>query len=479
MNIILGLDAGTHGVRALAYAPEQRRFLAAAGHDYPRHSAAGIQEMSPTVLLETFRGTLADILQQLPQNVHVEALGITHQRGTVIPVDAGGVPLAAALCDSDSRAATAEELRSLGVDPADYYRRTGCPFVSFNGMAKILWARFHAPELYQKAAAWLSPQDYLVSCLVGSVTVTEGSASRNGCLSAGKHRLDRELFPGEAFLDHDCVPVGTSCGQITDGWAREFPPLAGAAVIAVPGDQPAAVIGSGAVDGGLAMNLGTTFVASLCHSVPVFDPVGMTTVEVLPENGFAMEFGTGAGGQFTDWLARMLLDGAPADKRFWAALDARAGDAPAGADGLRAVPLLWQVTSPGVIGGIRNLGIHHTRAHLVRAAYEGLACEARMSIEKVQTCVGRAPDTLRVFGGMSANPVFLSILASITGKTVVVPAEKQASACGAALTVALACGHFATLAQASAVADTGCRRYYPNEEEVYHDGFYEAYCAQR
>ena len=102
MNIILGLDAGTHGVRALAYAPEQRRFLAAAGHDYPRHSAAGIQEMSPTVLLETFRGTLADILQQVPQNVHVEALGITHQRGTVIPVDAGGVPLAAALCDSDS-----------------------------------------------------------------------------------------------------------------------------------------------------------------------------------------------------------------------------------------------------------------------------------------------------------------------------------------------------------------------------------------
>lgn len=478
MNIILGLDAGTHGVRALAYAPERRTFLAAAGRDYPRHSAAGVQEMSPAVLLETFRGTLDDILRQLPQDTRVEALGITHQRGTVIPVDGGGAPLAAALCDSDSRAATPEELRSLGVDPADYYRRTGCPFVSFNGMAKILWARFHAPELYAKAAAWLSPQDYLVSCLVGSVTVTEGSASRNGCLAVDSHRLDRELFPDAPFLNHDCVPVGTSCGQVTDSWARDFPALAGAEVIAVPGDQPAAVVGSGAVDGGLAMNLGTTFVASLCHTAPVFDPAGMTTVEVLPQNGFAMEFGTGAGGQFTDWLARMLLDGVPADRDFWAALDARAGDAPAGADGLRVVPLLWLVTSPGVIGGIRNLGIHHTRAHLVRAAYEGLACEARSSIEKVEACVGRSPDTLRVFGGMSANPVFLGILASVTGKTVVVPAEKQASACGAALTAALACGCFETLAQASAIADVG-QIYYPNKEETYDDGFFAAYCAER
>lgn len=479
MNIILGLDAGTHGVRTLAYAPERQAFLAAAGRDYPRHSAAGVQEMSPAVLLETFRGTLGDILRQMPRDARVEALGITHQRGTVIPVDGGGAPLAAALCDSDSRAAAPEELRSLGVDPADYYRRTGCPFVSFNGMAKILWARLHAPELYQKAAAWLSPQDYLVSCLVGRVTVTEGSASRNGCLSVGSHRLDQELFPGEPFLNHGCVPVGTSCGQAADSWARDFPALAGAEVIAVPGDQPAAVIGSGAVDGGLAMNLGTTFVASLCHTAPVFDPERMATVEILPQNGFAMEFGTGAGGQFTDWLARMLLDGTPADKHFWAALDARAGDAPPGADGLRVVPLLWQVTSPGVVGGIRNLGIHHTRAHLVRAAYEGLACEARLSIEKVQALVGRAPDTLRVFGGMSANPVFLRILASITGKTVAVPAEKQASACGAALTAALACGHFKTLAQASAIADAGRRLYDPNKEEAYNDGFFEAYCAER
>ena len=478
MNVILGFDAGTHGVRALAYGPEERQILASAGRDYARRCAPGVQEMSPAVLEAAFRAALGDILALLPEGTRVEALGITHQRGTVIPADGRGRPLGLALCDSDSRAASGEELRALGLEPLDYYWRTGCPFVSFNGMAKILWARFHHPELYRRAAVWLSPQDYLLSLLMGRVTVTAGSSARNGCLAAGSQRLDRGLFPGEAFLEWDCVPVGQSCGEVGENWVREFPALAGARAVAVPGDQPAAVIGSGAVNEDLAMNLGTSFVASLTCAAPAFDPEGLATVEVLPENGFAVEFGTGAGGQFTDWLAGMLLDGAAADASFWASLDARAGEAPPGAGGLRVTPLLWRVTSPGVVGGIWNLGLSHNRSHLIRAAYEGLSCEAKLSSRRVESCAGRAPDTLRVFGGMSANPVFLGILASVTGKTVLAAAEKQSSALGAALTAALACGHFSSLAEASAAAGTG-RQYFPREEETYGEQFFKDYCAGR
>ena len=476
MNLVLGLDAGTHGVRVLAYDAVRRSVIASAGRDYPRICAAGVQEMSPEVLWEMCGLALGDVLEKLPAGATVDALGITHQRGTVIPVDHTGKALGPALCDSDSRAATAEELISLGMEPGAYYQRTGCPFVSFNGMAKILWARLHDPDLYARAAAWLSPQDYLVTALTGRLTVTEGSASRNGYLSIWDRTLARDLFPGAAFLQWDCVPVGECCGTVS---ADAFAALAGTRVIAVPGDQPAAVIGSGAAaEGALAMNLGTTFVASLCHDVPVLDPGGLVTAEVLPQGGYAMEFGTGCGGQFMDWIARMLLDGTAADKTFWQTLDARAADAPAGADGLRVVPLLWQVTSPGICGAIRNLGAHHTRAHLVRASYEGLACEAAMSIEKVEGCVGARPDTLRVFGGMSANDRFLQILASLTGKQVTAAEETQSSALGAALTAALAGGWFETLAQASAAAGASARRFMP-EKEAYDDGFLQAYRAGR
>ena len=231
MNLILGLDAGTHGVRVLALDPVRRSIIASVGRDYPRTCAAGVQEMSPQVLWQMCALALEDILKSLPAGARVEALGITHQRGTVIPVDEAGRALGPALCDSDSRAATAEELASLGLDTETYYQCTGCPFVSFNGMAKILWARFHAPALYEKAAAWLSPQDYLISVLTGHVTVTEGSASRNGCLlirdplppmglrpSGGelRERLGRSLCASGRGTDHRGARGSAGGG----GWQR-------------------------------------------------------------------------------------------------------------------------------------------------------------------------------------------------------------------------------------------------------------------
>ena len=477
MREILGFDAGTHGVRVLAFDPVRRAITASAGCDYSRVCAAGVQEMSPAALLETFRQALDAVLSKLPAGTAVEAIGVTHQRGTVIPVGKDLQALGAALCDSDSRAAGEEELAELDLDAAAYYRRTGCPFVSFNGMAKILWVRRHQPQLYARADAWLSPQDFLISHLVGRLAVTEGSAARNGYLAVAERTLAEELLPDAPFLRRGCFAVGESCGAVAEVWTRQFPALSGARVIAVPGDQPAAVIGAGAAaSGDLAMNLGTTFVASLCRPCPAWDRDGMVTVEVLPQNGYALEFGTGAGGQFMDWLARMLA-GDPGDSRFWKELDEQAAMTPRGAEGLRIVPLLWQVTSPGVGGRICGLAGHHTRGHLMRAAYEGLACEARLSIERVEACAGTAPETLRVFGGMSVNETFLQILASVTGKRVLAAEEKQASAYGAALTAALGCGYFQSTSQASALAENCCRQYLP--ERGNYDGFFEAYCKMR
>jgi sugar (pentulose or hexulose) kinase len=481
MSVVLGLDVGTHGIRSIAFDTDMRTVVAAAKIDYPRTCAPGVQEMNPQVMLDAMKKNLTSLFSSLPAGTRVEAMGITHQRGSVIPADDCGNHLGPAFCDSDSRAATVEVLAAYaGVDSERYYKRTGCPFLSFNGLAKVLWVRENQPELYQRAAAWLSPQDYMVSQLTGRLVLTEGSASRNGVLSIRERRLISDLFPDEAFLKHECVPIGETCGTVCVKWSEVFDGLTGTKVIAVPGDQPAAVIGTGAAAGkGLAMNLGTTFVASMCNAVPAFDPAGMVTIEVLPQKLYAMEFGTGAGGQFLDWLVQTLTGSLPADDRFWKQLDAEAAMVSPGAEGLRVVPLMWQVTSPGVAGRISQLSAHHSRAHLVRAVYEGLACEAMISIEKLEACVGTSADTLRVFGGASANENFLRILSAITHKRVLSGNEKQASAYGAALVSALAAGHFETLYEASAVAGTNYQCYLPEREEQYYDGFFEAYCASR
>ncbi|MDR1193040.1 MAG: FGGY-family carbohydrate kinase [Peptococcaceae bacterium] len=481
MSLIFGYDAGTHGIRALAYDTRRRAIVAAAKSEYRRITAPGIQELEPDRLWRSFREATARLGEALPLGAAAEALAITHQRGTVLPVDAAMRPLANARCDSDGRALGAGELSEYGISAADYYRKTGCPFLSFNGAAKVLWCHKNAPELYARAAAWLSPQDYLASRLRGRLVQSAGSATRGGLYDIDGRRAARGLFPAlgenQPNAGLPCVEPGRCLGEATAATVAELPPLRGAALVAAPGDQPAALLGCGAAGRGqIAVNLGTTYVASMTADAPAFDPECLVTVEILPEGGYAPEFGTGAGGQFMDWLSALLLGRMPSGQREWDALDALTQSVPAGSEGLLAVPLLWQVTSAGVRGRFANLASFHTRGHFLRSVYEGLAYETRLAVERLERIGGRAAAAVKVFGGMSENRRLLAILASVLRRPVQAAYQKQASACGALLCAARAAGHFDNLAKALTWADQIRATYMPNDKEAaYYDGGFTSY----
>ena len=199
----------------------------------------------------------------------------------------------------------------------------------------------------------------------------------------------------------------------------------------------------------------------------------MVTVELLPEGAFAMEYGTGAGGQFMDWYARLALGAVPGDASDWARLEALAVQAPLGSQGLLSVPLLWHATSPDIQGRFANLRPDHDGRHVARSVYEGLAYEAVLSIEKMEAVTGRKTGGLRVFGGMSQSDLFLKILAAATQKRVSVAAQTQASAYGAALVAAQGLGGVRILQQACAPATVPARVYDFGREEAeqYHEWF--------
>lgn len=471
LRVLLGVDAGTHGVRILALRLPDLAVVAESAGIYSRTLADGVQELEAQALERAFAQALEGLA--LPPDTEAAGLGVTHQRGTMIPVDDQGRPLAPAFCDSDERALDAAGYRLSGIDPEAYYRRSGCPVVSFNGFSKILWCKKHLPELWRKTAAWLSPQDYLLSRLSGQPRLSEGSVLRSGFLDVHRRTVWRDLLPGEPFLQLECTAVGQRCGTVSEAWSARYPLLRGTALFAVPGDQPAALLGSGAGGRIQAMNLGTTFVASASAEKPAEDPAGLITTEVLPAGRYAPEFGTGAGGQFLDFLTGLLGSGD------WARLEAEAAAVPAGAQGMRVVPLLWQVTSAGVDGCVTGLRPFHTRGHLFRAAYEGLAYEARLSLEKLSGCAG-APEALRVFGGLSDSELFLKILASVLGIPVEASAHKQASALGAGLTCALGLGLLADLSALRTAAGAPRRVYHPNgEERASYEQEFRRYRARR
>ena len=85
----------------------------------------------------------------------------------------------------------------------------------------------------------------------------------------------------------------------------------------------------------------------------------------------------------------------------------------------------------GITGG-------HTRWHLLRAVYEGVAYGIRDCLDSIPTRV----DTVRMAGGGANSPVWAQIFADVLGRRIVVPAGSEFGAKGAAIVAGVGLGVF-------------------------------------
>jgi xylulokinase len=113
--------------------------------------------------------------------------------------------------------------------------------------------------------------------------------------------------------------------------------------------------------------------------------------------------------------------------------------------------------SAGARGCFYGLTPSHKAAHLARAALEGNAFGLRDVVDRL-LAMEVAVDRVRVLGGGARSRLWAQIRADITGLPVERSAVADASAVGAALLAAVACGRWADLATAArrvgAIAET-------------------------
>jgi glycerol kinase len=91
----------------------------------------------------------------------------------------------------------------------------------------------------------------------------------------------------------------------------------------------------------------------------------------------------------------------------------------------------WQPDARGLLSGLSQ---RTTRAHLLRATLEAIAFQ----IADVVDALPERPDSIGVDGGASANGFLMQFLADVLRLPVVVPAEREMTALGAAALAARA-----------------------------------------
>lgn len=445
----LGIDLGTSSVKCLVL-DEDGLVVATAQERYgvsrPR---PGWAEQDPEQWWQaTIRATRA-ALAQLPAHVIVSGVGLSGQMHGVVLVDAADAPVRPAIIWADSRAiAEVADLRE-AIGDEQMERKTG--FRPATGMAatSLLWLRRNEPQTLDTARFAFQPKDYIRLRLTGIAAVEPTDAGASLLFALGAEHPDPELTAA-AGIDPALIPSSSAtlaaAGAITDAAAAETGIPVGVPVAAGGSDQAMAALALG-LDAperaAVALSSGGTMI------VPAGErsvPVGLHTLAAAePGNRLAMGVVLAAG-LATDWVAKMAGSTA-------GFLLERAGEIEMD-DALMALGDLGGTRTPIVDdapqGAFSGLGYSHEPAHLMRATVESVAISLADALRAIDE---DAHASVVLSGGGTRFQVWRQAVADATGRPVIVSADLEHSAIGAALTAASASGATVSFDARSRVQD--------------------------
>ncbi|HEY7438837.1 MAG TPA: glycerol kinase GlpK [Acidimicrobiia bacterium] len=446
MAVVLGLDAGTTGVRTFAV-DDQGRPVRSAYREFPQHfPRPGWVEHDADEIWEAMLATLLEVATRTVEDGEtIAAIGITNQRETtVVWSKATGRPLRRAIVWQDRRtAARCEALRADGVEPL-VRARTGLVLDPYFSATKLEWLLREGGVDAGPDLAFGTVDSWLLHRLTGGrVHATEPSNAARTLL----YDIDALQWSDELCATFDvpaaCLPaVLPTSGRfgVTDpdvvGGLRI--PISG-----IAGDQQAALFGQACFTPGMAKNTygtGSFVLANLGAGHP--EPVEglLTTVgwQLGNETTYAMEGAIFVTGAAVQWLRDELGLIERADE-----IGPLAASVP-DAGGVAFVPAFTGLGSPywdpyarGTILGItRGTG----RAEIARAVVESMALQTRDVVDAIKAAAGIELTELRVDGGASVMDVLCQFQADVLGLPVRRPATLETTVLGAAYLAGIAEG---------------------------------------
>ena len=430
--MLLAIDQGTTGTTCLVV-DENFEILGRGYSELAQHfPAPGLVEHEPEEIWETVLAAAETALRDADVSAgELHALGIANQRETTLVWDRStGRPVGRALVWQDRRtAARCAEL------PVDLIReRTGLVPDPYFSATKLEWLLAHTGAAGELAFGTVD--SWLAWKLTGDHLTDVTNASRTMLFAIGELEWDDELlalFGVPRSLLPRVVPSSGALGEAELFGTRV--PLAG-----IAGDQQAALFGQRCLDPGQAKvtyGTGAFVLANAGEARPEPRDGVLATVAWQLGAGppvYALEGSVFVAGAAIQWLRDGL--GLVADPAETSAIAASLD----GTAGVYFVPALtglgaphWAPEARGLITGLtRGTG----REHLVRAALEAIAFQTHDVLAAMDLRV----EVLRADGGAAANTFLLQFQADVARVAVEVPAEREATALGAASLAALGVG---------------------------------------
>ncbi|HPJ98246.1 MAG TPA: xylulokinase, partial [Candidatus Hydrogenedentes bacterium] len=357
MSIVLGLDVGTSGTKAVAI-NASGELVASAQVEYPLLTPEpGWAEQSPAEWKRAAFEALAMLAQSPNMSpADVKGIGLTGQMHGSVFLDQDHRVLRNAILWCDQRTAKQCDYITEKVGERELIEMVCNPAMTGFTAPKILWLRDNEPDVYDRVRKVLLPKDYVRYELTGEFATDVADASGTLLFDVTNRRWHRGLME---LLDipAEFMPRAYEGPEITGVLSKEAARITGLPegipVVAGGGDQAAGGVGCGIVRTGvISSTVGTSGVVFAFSDQVSLDPNGRvhTFCHSVPGKWHMMGVVLSAGGSL-----RWYRDALCAEEKAKAVETGRdpyeyiteaAATVPLGAEGLLFLPYLTGERTP-------------------------------------------------------------------------------------------------------------------------------------
>jgi|GEM_PF-630645 len=370
------------------------------------------------------------------------SITVTSSACCLVVLDREGQVLLPSLVVSDKRAAQeAEELKAQSSLKDVFAKPNNLAVPSFM-FPKMLWLKKHQPDVYGKAAYFMSSNDFLLFKLSGAFATDPLNAEKfyyDTVQNQYPPVLLKYLALKKTQLPKVVLP-GTTIGTITPQLSSELKLSQPVKVVVTTYDAICAFLGSGVSKPGLASNVCGTVTSVRAFSDERRDcQNGILSQSLL---GFHIVGGSNnIDGGLLEWSKQMFYGDSYPEKYVYRIMGDEAEASPAGAKGLifspyiigERVPFFDSVTR-GIFFGLERF---HTRSDVLRSIFEASGYMVNDILQSIEQ-TGVEVTELNMSGGLTNTKIACSIRADITGKIVNVIDDIETTAMGAYFILLLA-----------------------------------------
>ena len=400
------------------------------------HPALNRWELTPEAFLATLQTAVHQVLDVCPDlRPAVRALSFATQANSFTLLDDQRRPLLPFILWPDERAVGVEGVDDLFEALATHRLATGVAKVGEALMVAKLYALSRGEKaLWARAREVRLLSDYWVEWLTGTAATEAGVAGLTALSDVRTLQWIPQACRTVGLAEGALPPIsraGSDLGSIRPVAAEALGLPTTCRVVMGALDQYTGAIGVGnVVPGRVSETIGT--VLAVVHCAPTFSKKAESYFQGptwISDRFYRMSFGS-VSANLLEWYCQ-----GSSDHPSYAALDALAATAPAGAGGLT---LKADALARIVVDGFEGPAAARTRGNEVRCILESVAQALAQHVHSV--CGTAVPAEIRCAGGGARSDVWLQIKANITGVSMTALTCPEPTSLGAALLAARALG---------------------------------------